>query len=176
MNSRILLLCIFMHTLSAFARFQTTFEKISRANTSACTRENSDGPCIAATGHINESNDIVLCKTDPAGNGIWRRTYRGPAEEKAHPERISDGGFIIAGITQSHGQGNSDAYLLNSKIFPASGISNTGIYNFIDSVPKTGDNYYRIRVTGPGGGFFYYIFIHADLGEKSRENFIRSGK
>jgi hypothetical protein len=60
----------------------------------------------------NGSSDIYLIKTDPFGNKEWTKTIgniKGEIAKSIQPS--SDGGFVIAGATESKGNGSYDAYL-----------------------------------------------------------------
>lgn len=60
----------------------------------------------------NGSSDIYLIKTDPFGNKEWTKTLGGTKGEVAKSiQQSRDGGFIIAGATESKGNGSYDAYL-----------------------------------------------------------------
>lgn len=53
--------------------------------------------------------DAMLIRTDPSGYLLWMKTYGGPQEERIlNIRQTSDQGFIMAGSTQSFGQGNWD--------------------------------------------------------------------
>jgi len=62
--------------------------------------------------------DVYLVKTDANGGVLWTRTYGGAANEGTGYERsvqqTSDGGYIIAGYTQSFGAGSADFYLVKT--------------------------------------------------------------
>ena len=59
-------------------------------------------------------NVWLLC-LDSGGNVRWDRTYGGPGWDEAYCiEATSDGGFIIAGCTDSYGQGHDDVYLIKT--------------------------------------------------------------
>jgi hypothetical protein len=60
-------------------------------------------------------SDMVVVKTDPSGNEIWSRTYGGSRRDEGHSVRqTTDGGYIVAGQTDSFGNGNDDVYLLKT--------------------------------------------------------------
>lgn len=64
-------------------------------------------------GSIN--NDVYLIKTDSAGNLEWNKTYKASSYDFAESVReTNDGGYIIAGYTQSFGAGGYDVYLIKT--------------------------------------------------------------
>jgi hypothetical protein len=59
--------------------------------------------------------DVFLVKTDAEGNEIWSRTYGGSGKDEGLSVcQATDGGYIIAGQTDSFGQGNDDVYLVKA--------------------------------------------------------------
>ncbi|PCJ82083.1 MAG: hypothetical protein COA57_13695 [Flavobacteriales bacterium] len=59
--------------------------------------------------------DIYLIKIDSAGTEQWSKTYGGSDYDQAHSIKLlDDGGFIIAGTTESFGASKSDVYLLRT--------------------------------------------------------------
>ncbi|MBI4645976.1 MAG: PKD domain-containing protein [Bacteroidia bacterium] len=61
--------------------------------------------------------DIYLLKTDASGNLEWAKVYGGYENEQAREIQVcTDGGYIIAGTTNSYGSGTSDIYLLRTDI------------------------------------------------------------
>ncbi|HEX7319007.1 MAG TPA: hypothetical protein VF399_01465 [bacterium] len=65
-----------------------------------------------------DSFDIYLIRTDKNGDALWTKTFGGPLNENGYTvTQTIDGGFLIAGWTQSFGAGNYDAYII--KIDPS---------------------------------------------------------
>ncbi len=81
-------------------------------------RETSDGGFII-TGNTfsygSGSSDIWLVRTDRDGNRLWDRTYGGEDSDWGYSvQETSDGGFIIAGGTNSYGSGSCDLWLIKT--------------------------------------------------------------
>jgi nicotinamide riboside kinase len=81
-------------------------------------QQTSDGGYIIAsiTNSFGAGNeDIILIKTDANGNIIWAKTYGGTNSDYAFSvQQTSDGGYIVAGRTQSFGAGGYDLLLINT--------------------------------------------------------------
>lgn len=57
--------------------------------------------------------DIYLVRTDAGGNMLWERTYGGPKSEYGWAMApTTDGGYVLAGQTDSFGEGLEDGYLV----------------------------------------------------------------
>jgi hypothetical protein len=60
-------------------------------------------------------NDMYLIKTDSSGNVQWTHTYGGAGDDSAVVVVCSsDGGYVLAGNTNSFGAGSTDAYLVKA--------------------------------------------------------------
>jgi len=80
-----------------------------------------DGRSIQATpegGYIvagYRTGDVFLVKTDANGDTVWTRSYGGVDRDFGYSVlQTSDGGYIIAGRTESFGAGKYDIYLIKT--------------------------------------------------------------
>jgi hypothetical protein len=80
-------------------------------------QQTSDGGYIltGSTNPTNTNEEVYLIKTDSSGNTAWTKTFGGANEDKGWSVRqTTDGGYIIAGWTNSLGAGNYDVYLIKT--------------------------------------------------------------
>lgn len=79
-------------------------------------KEVSTGGVIVAgytTGFSAAGEDIFICRVDASGNVTWARRIGGAGNERARGIwPTSDGGFIVAGYTNSFGFGGEDGFLI----------------------------------------------------------------
>ena len=77
--------------------------------------QTSDGGYIIAGGRYSldtQNSDVFVVKTDLFGDTLWTRTFGGDAHDIGHSvQQTQEGGFVIAGVTLSFGDG-ALAYLI----------------------------------------------------------------
>jgi hypothetical protein len=81
-------------------------------------QQTSDGGYIVA-GYTNSfgagNYDIWLIKTDASGDSLWSRTYGGSGSDICkYAQQTPDGGYVVAGGTDSFGAGSKDFWLLKT--------------------------------------------------------------
>jgi uncharacterized delta-60 repeat protein len=116
--------------------------------------------------------DIFLIKTDADGNIQWAKTYGGTNWDEARSvQQTSDGGYIVAGLTNSFGAGGSDIFLIKTdangniqwaKTYGGTGYGEDEAY----SVQQTSDGGYIVagwtRSFGAGGSDIFLIKTDAN--------------
>jgi hypothetical protein len=84
-------------------------------------RQTSDGGYIIA-GYTSSygaspyhTRDVWLIKADSSGNLAWNKTFGGLDDDRGESVRqTSDGGYVIAGYTDSYGAGGADLWLIKT--------------------------------------------------------------
>ncbi len=144
------------------------------ANILYSVQQTSDGGYIVAglTNSFGAGNkDVFLIKTNTTGNIIWAKTYGGWSDDEARSvQQTSDGGYIVAGYTDSFGAGGSDFFLIktdaNGNIIWAKTYGGTGWYDEAMSVRQTSDGGYivagRTGSFGAGGTDIFLVKTDAN--------------
>jgi hypothetical protein len=113
--------------------------------------ETSDGGC-ALVGYTRSfgagSWDVWLVKTDTYGNMEWNQTYGGKGHEEAYSlVETSDGGYALAGYTESFGAGGADFWLVKTGAYGNVEWNQTyggAQYEYARSLVETSDGGYAI--------------------------------
>jgi len=64
---------------------------------------------------VTDEGDVLIVRTDLSGNAIWTKTVGGTSQERGRSICVtSDGGYIIAGQTESFGVSRTDIYLIKT--------------------------------------------------------------
>jgi hypothetical protein len=89
--------------------------------------------------------DVWLIKTDASGTAQWNQTYGGTGEDVGYSVvETSDGGYAIAGETQSYGAGQYDVWLVKTDA--------TGTVQWNQTYGGTWNDYgYSVVQTSDGG-------------------------
>jgi hypothetical protein len=104
------------------------------------------------------NEDAWLIKADSSGNKTWDKTFGGTFNEEAWSvQQTGDGGYVLAGPTDSYGAGNEDAWLI--KLASGTPLPITSI------TPKTGVAGSTVNVTNlAGAGFQLGASVRLELG------------
>ncbi len=118
-------------------KWETTYLKGSAG---ISVQSTSDGGFIIS-GRIDSpktGKDAILIKTDSSGREEWALPLGGPGEETGcFALEGRDGGYLLAGITDSFGSGAEDAWLL--KLWPGA-IQETEDKSWDDATPVSDTN------------------------------------
>jgi hypothetical protein len=130
--------------------------------------QSSDGGYVVAgwTQSLGAGNrDIYLVKLDSGGNVMWTKTIGGSSEDGAGPIiQSSDGGYVVAGWTESFGAGWWDIYLV--KLDSAGNVQWTktiggSSWDFALSITQSSDGGYVVAGLtlsfGAGGSDMYVV-------------------
>ena len=134
----------------------------------ASIRQTSDGEYIVS-GETNSfgagGDDSWILKLDSAGNVNWQYTYGGTGYDyPASIQQTSDGGYIVAGDTDSFGAGGSDFWIV--KLDSAGSVDWQSTYggtsdDWANSIQETSDGGYIVAGDtvsfGAGGSDFWVL-------------------
>lgn len=104
-------------SLNAQSTFEKTFD-INGDDVANDVRQTSDGGfiiCGSVDYSAMSSGDVILIKTDANGDTLWTKMYGGIGADAGNSVlQTNDGGYIVAGSTNSWGAGSTDAYLIKT--------------------------------------------------------------
>jgi hypothetical protein len=120
----------------------------TEADQANAIQQTSDGGYILA-GYTSSSGaggqDAWLVKLNPDGTVAWSKTYGGTEDDAAHAVlQTIDGGYILAGFTESFGAGLSDVWVL--KLDASGTVAWQQTYGGTDD-----DEAFAIQQTNEGG-------------------------
>jgi len=97
--------------------WQSTLGGTSADEGSAIVQTDDGGYVV--TGYTNSSGaggfDVCLAKVDGGGQKVWERTFGGAGDEAGNALAMTDnGGYVIAGWTNSSGAGGDDLYVIRT--------------------------------------------------------------
>ena len=119
-------------------------------------QQTSDGGYIisgAAESFGAGNYDAYLIKTNESDDTLWTKTYGGTDEDQGRSvQQTSDGGYIIAGGTESFGAGGLDVYLIKTDVNGnVSGIFNNSFSkkDVINIYPNPNKGVFNLAVNTP---------------------------
>jgi hypothetical protein len=103
--------------LNGNAQWNKTYGGISN-DCARCVIQTVDGG-YAMAGYTESygagTGDFWLVKTDASGNAQWNKTYGGTGYDEAHSMlQTVDGGYAVAGLTESFGAGSFDFWFVKT--------------------------------------------------------------
>jgi hypothetical protein len=113
-----------------------------------CVQQTGDGGYIVVgwTMSFGQGNaDVWLIKINASGSMAWNRTFGGASKDEAYfVQATNDGGYIIAGCTESFGSGLADFWLIKT--------DGNGIASWDRKYGGAYDDYaFCVRQTSDGG-------------------------
>ncbi len=173
---KLLTILLFSICINNIASAQTTFQKTiggTADDIGYSIQLTSDGGYIV-TGESNSFSggeaDVYLIRFDADGDTLWTKTYGGTDSDYGKSvQQTADGGYIIAGYTNSFGAGYQDVYLIKTNASGDTSWTNVfggagGDYGY--AVDQTSDGGYIVagETNGFGAGNvdIYLIRTNAD--------------
>ena len=133
-------------------------------------QQTTDGGYIVAgrtgslTGYFGASDsDAWVLKLDADGNPLWQKTYGGGTFDEARSiQQTTDGGFIVAGVTNSFGIGDYDFWVLklDSSGNPLWQKTYGGVtFDYVLSIQQTTDGGFIVAGETNSSGAGVYDFL-----------------
>ena len=153
-------------------QWNQTFDGSNGDGSSSVQQTNDGGYIIAGYTDFYGAGryDVYLIKTDASGIEQWSQTFGGSGNDYGYSvQQSSDGGYIIAGCSESYGTGRYDVYLIKTNANGDSVWSQTFGGSFNDkgySVQQSSDDGYIIagytEPYGAGSGDVYLIRLDSE--------------
>ncbi len=102
-------------------------------------------------------DDVYLIKIDASGSERWSQTFSGDLDDRGYSvQQTNDGGYIVAGYTESYGAGYSDVWLIRLAANPT-GITESDLpqpitYSLLPAYPNPFNPSTLIRFQMPVAG------------------------
>ena len=94
---------------------------------------------------LSNFEDVLLIKTDAAGETLWEKTFGGQSWDRCHTVRqTDDGGYILAGSSRLKEESNADTWLLKTDA-----VGNPLWQQTFESVSS--DEVTSLQITSDGG-------------------------
>jgi uncharacterized delta-60 repeat protein len=128
-------------------QWQKTYGR-SSSDSAQSVEQTADGGYIVAgatTSFRTGGCDAWVLKLNSTGGITWQKTYGGSGDNEARSiQQTSDGGYIVAGYTNSSGAGGFDFWVLK--------LNSTGGITWQKTYGGSGDDYaYSVEQTSDGG-------------------------
>lgn len=135
-----------------------------------------------STDSTSSDADMLLIKTDANGDTLWTRTFGGTVLDYGQSiVQTQQGGYAVAGYTNSFGNGNFDYYLVKctaagdtlfSMTFGGSGVEEANglaatadggfaLAGFSDNYSSGFQDFYLVKTDSNGNSFCSQEYIHA---------------
>jgi len=102
----------------SWEKYYGSTENAEENTVGRCMDLTADGGYILAGYTENRSAglaDAWLIKTDSEGNELWTQTYGGEGDDRIYSvQQTADGGYILAGYTDSQGAGGKDMWIIKT--------------------------------------------------------------
>ena len=150
--------------------WQRTYGGLDHDSLSSIQKTSEGGYVLSGdTRSFGPSVDILVLKLTSAGDIEWQQAYGGNGDDSACSiQQTADGGYILAGMTQSFGAGGRDIWII--KLSTLGDIEWQQAYggsddNSVSSIQQTADGGYVVGGTtnsfGEGGDDFWIIKLSA---------------